>query len=113
MLKKILATLAALGAALSAVFYVLLRQSKEERKVEEAEKRAADAERIAEAQTAAREAESAVAKKKTELEAEDEELVERAHSGDSIDSFNAGLDLLRQQSERGNKRNSRAGSSRT
>ena len=82
-------------------------------KVEEAEKRAADAERIAEAQTAAREAESAVAKKKTELEAEDEELVERAHSGDSIDSFNAGLDLLRQQSERGNKRNSRAGSSRT
>ena len=113
MLKKILAALAALGAGLSTILYVLLKQSKEERKVEEAEKRVADAERIAETQTAAREAVCAVAKKKTELEAEDEELVERSHSGDSIDSFNAGLDLLRQQSERGNKRNSRSGSSRT
>lgn len=109
MLKKILAALAAIGGFLSAIFYVLMKQAKTERKLEEAEARAEQAERIADTQKAAREAESAVAVKKTELEAEDEKLNQRVHSGDTLDSFNAGLDLLRKQSERGDKRNTRAG----
>ena len=109
MLKKILAALAAIGGFLSAIFYVLMKQAKTERKLEEAEARAEQAERIADTEKATREAESAVAVKKTELEAEDGKLNQRVHSGDTLDSFNAGLDLLRKQSERGDKRNTRAG----
>ena len=109
MLKKILAALAAIGAFFSAIFYVLMKQAKTERKLEEAEAAAKDAERRANVQEAARKAENAVAKKKAELEAEDEKLNERVHSGNTLDSFNAGLDLLRKQSERGDKRNTRAG----
>ena len=109
MLKKILAALAAIGAFFSAIFYVLMKQAKTERKLEEAEARAENAERQAATQEAARKAENAVSKKKAELEAEDEKLIQRVHSGDTLDSFNAGLDLLRKQSERGNKRNSGAG----
>jgi len=108
MLKKILAGLAALGATLSAIFYVLMKQAKEERKVEAALAAAQDAERRADAQEAARKAENAVTKKKAEMEAEDEKLDQRVHSDDTLDSFNAGIDLLRKQSERGNKRNTRA-----
>lgn len=109
MLKKILAALAAIGGFLSAIFYVLMKQAKTERKLEEAEARAEQAERIANTEKAAREAEAAVAKKKTELEKEDAELNQRVHTGDNINSFNAGLDLLRKQAERGNKRNTSAG----
>ena len=109
MLKKILAALAALGAGASAIFYVLMRQAKDERERQEAELAAENAERRADAIEAARQAENAVSKKKAELEAEDEKLIQRVHSGDTLDSFNAGLDLLRKQSERGSKRNTRAG----
>ena len=109
MFKKILAALAAIGGFLSAIFYVLMKQAQTERKIEEAEARADQAERIADTEKAAREAESAVTVKKTELEKEDEKLSQRVHSGDTLDSFNAGLDLLRKQSERGDKRNTRAG----
>lgn len=109
MLKKILAALAALGAGASAIFYVLMRQAKDERERQEAELAAENAERRADAIDAARKAENAVSKKKAELEAEDEKLTQRVHSGDTLDGFNAGLDLLRKQSERGSKRNTRAG----
>lgn len=110
-LTKILAVFAGLGAFFSAVFYVLLRQAKDEQKIKDAEAKADAAERRADAMEAARKAENAVSKKKAEMEAEDEELSQRVHSGDVLDSFNAGLDLLRKQAERGNKRNSGAGSS--
>lgn len=113
MLKKILAALAAIGAFFSALFYVLMKQAKTEQKLEEAQARAEQAQRIADAQTAARVAENAVAKKKAELEAEDEELDKRVHSDDTLDSFNAGLDMLRRQTQRGNKRNTSAGSNGT
>ena len=109
MLKKILAALAALGAGLSAIFYVLMKQAKDQREAEEAEARAENAERRADAEAAARKAEEAVAKSIAQTEAEDEKLNQRVHSGDSLDSFNAGLDMLRKQTERGNKRNSGAG----
>lgn len=109
MVKKILAVLAAIGGFFSAIFYVLMKQAKAEQKLEEAEARAEQAERIADTQTAAREAEAAVAKKKTELEKEDAELNQRVHTGNNLNSFNAGIDLLRKQAERGDKRNTRAG----
>ena len=95
MIKKILAGLVALGGFLSTIFIFLFRQSKTEQK--------------AQAINAVREAEKAVAKRVKEREAENEELVERMHSGNNLDNFNAGLDLLRKQSESGRKRN--AGSS--
>jgi hypothetical protein len=109
MLKKILAALAAIGAFFSAIFYVLMKQAKAERKLEEAEAEAKQAESRADAMEAARNAENAVSKKLAETEAEDEKLNQRVHSGDSLDSFNAGIDMLRKQAERGNKRNTRAG----
>lgn len=109
MLKKILAALAAIGAFFSAIFYVLMRQAKAERKQEEAEAEAKQAESRADAMEAARNAENAVSKKLAETEAEDEKLNQRMHSGDGLDSFNAGIDMLRKQAERGNKRNTRAG----
>ncbi len=111
MLKKILAALAAIGAFFSALFYVLLRQAKDEQKIKDAEVKADAAERRADAMEAARKAENAVSKKKAETEAEDEKLNQRVHSGDTLDSFNAGIDLLRKQAERGNKRNTSAGNS--
>lgn len=111
MLKKILAALAAIGAFFSALFYVLLRQAKDEQKIKDAEVKADAAERRADAMEAARKAENAVSKKKAETEAEDEELSQRVHSGDGLDSFNAGLDMLRKQAERGNKRNTSTGNS--
>lgn len=109
MLKKILAALAAIGAFFSAVFYVLMKQAKDEQKIKEAEEKAEKAQSRADVQEAARNAENAVSKKKAELEAEDEKLNQRVHTGDGLDSFNAGIDLLRKQSERGNKRNTRTG----
>ena len=109
MLKKILAALAAIGAFFSALFYVLMKQAKDEQKIKEAEVKAEKAQSRADVQEAARNAENVVSKKKAELEAEDEELNQRVHSGDGLDSFNAGLDMLRRQAERGNKRNTSAG----
>ena len=108
-LNKILGAFAALGGGLSVIFYVLFKMAREERKAEEAESEAEKFQRIADVEKAAREAEKAVAKKKAELEAEDEKLNQRVHSGDGLDSFNAGIDMLRKQSERGSKRNTRAG----
>ena len=109
MLKKILAVLAAIGAFFSALFYVLMKQAKDEQKIKEAELAAEKAESRADAIDAARKAEEAVAKKRVQLEAEDEKLNQRVHTGDGLDSCNAGIDLLRKQSERGNKRNTRTG----
>ena len=109
MLKKILTALAAIGAFFSAYFYVLMKQAKIERKLEEEKAEAEQARRVANAEEAARKAEAAVAKKKAETEAEDEELNQRMHSDNGLDSFNAGIDMLRKQAERGNKRNTRAG----
>ena len=108
MLKKILAALAAIGAFFSAVFYVLMRQAKDEQKIKELQAAAEKAESRADAIDAARKAENAVSKKLAETEADDEKLNQRVHSGDGLDSFNAGIDLLRKQAERGSQRNTRA-----
>lgn len=112
MIKKILAALAAAGAFFSAVFFVLFKQAKLEHKLEQAESEKEDAARRENQINVVRGAENAVHKSIAEQEAENEELVERATAGNSLNSFNAGLDLLRKQSESGDKRNSRAGSAR-
>ena len=112
MLKKILAAWAALSSAASIVMLVLLKMFKADNQKIQAENKAEQAEKRADAEAAARKAEAAVARKKAETEAEDEKLNERVHSGDSLDSFDAGLDMLRRQSERGNKRNTGAGDTR-
>ena len=85
MLKKILAVLAGIGAALSAIFFVLFKQAKEERK--EAEEKADDLEENLDALKAGEKAEK-------ELKKENEELKEKAHSGNNLDAFNACNDLL-------------------
>lgn len=112
MIKKILAVLATIGGVFSAIFFVLFKQAKLERKLEEAENEKEEAARREEQTEAVRKAENEVHKSIAEQEADNEELVERMHSSDTLDGFNAGLDLLRKQSERGDKRNSRAGSAR-
>ena len=85
MLKKILAVLAGIGAALSAIFFVLFKQAKEERK--EAEEKADDLEENLDALKAGEKAEK-------ELKKENEELKQKAHSGSNLDAFNACNDLL-------------------
>ena len=110
MIKKILAFFAALGGIFSAVFYVLMKQSKDEQKKAEAE--AKNEKKKAEEAEALRKAENDVHKSIAKQEAKNEELVQRAGAGNNLDSFNAGLDLLRKQSERGNKRNTGSGSAR-
>lgn len=111
MLQRILKVLAGLGAAFSALFYVLMKQAKDEQKIEHAEARAEKAEQTAETVQEVHEAEKAVVEKLMEEKKEDEKLVEKVHSGDSLESFDAGLDLLRKQAERGSKRNTRSGES--
>ena len=85
MLKKILAVLAGIGAAFSAVFFVLFRQANEEKKAinEKYEDMSNNLDALADADKAEK-----------ELKKENEELKEKAHSGNTLDSFNACNDLL-------------------
>ena len=111
MIKKILAALAGLGAFFSALFFVLFKQAKTEQKLMKVEDEKEEAQKKVETLETVREAEKAVAQTAVELEKEDEELLQRSNAGNNLSSFSAGLDLLRKQSERGNKRNTSAGSS--
>ena len=99
MIKKILAILAGIGAFFSALFYVLFKQAKDEQKIQQLEAKAKQAEQAA-----------AIAQTKAELKKEDEALAQKSHSGAKLDNFNAGLDRLRKSSQRGQERNSGAGS---
>lgn len=94
MIKKLLAILAGIGSIFSAIFYVLLKQAKDEQKRDALEARAEEAEKAA-----------AVAQKNAELKKEDEALAQKSHSGAKLDNFNAGLDRLRKSSQRGKERN--------
>jgi len=83
--SKILAAFAMLGAGLSAIFYVLFKQAREERKVinDKYDDMSKNVDALADADKAA-----------NEVRKENEELVEKAHSGNSLDAFNACNDLL-------------------
>lgn len=112
MIKKILAVLTAIGGVFSAIFYVLFKQAKTERKLVEEQYEKAAAQKREEQSEAARKAENAVHKSIAKQEAENAELVERMRGPCDIDSFNAGIDLLRKQSENGDKRSAGTGSGR-
>ena len=85
MLKKILAVLAAIGAALSTVFYVLFREAKDQKKaIDEKYENMSD---NTEALKAGEIAENKVKK-------ENEELKKKINSSNTLDSFNACNDLL-------------------
>ena len=85
MLKKIFAVLAGIGAAFSAIFFVLFKQAREERKVinEKYDDMSKNVDALADADKAEK-----------ELKKENEELVTKAHSGSNLDAFNACNDLL-------------------
>ena len=85
MIKKILAILAAIGGVLSAVFYVLFKQSKDQTKA--AVKENKDLKQNLDAIKAADEA-------VTEVRKQNEELVEKAHGNNNLDAFNAINELL-------------------
>lgn len=85
MLKKILAILAGIGAALSAIFYVLFREAKDQKKAinEKYDNAAKNLDALAEGEKAEK-----------ELKQENEKLKEKAHNGNTLDSFNACNELL-------------------
>ena len=85
MIKKILAILAGIGAALSAVFYVLFQQKKDENKAinEKFENMSDNLDALAKADKA-----------ENEVKKENEELKQKINSGNTLDSFNACNDLL-------------------
>ena len=85
MLNKILAVLATIGAAFSAIFFVLFKEAREMRLAEEKEN-----ENLSTNLDALKEADKAEKEKKKE----NEELVRRVTGSNRIDSFDACNDLL-------------------
>lgn len=85
MLKKILAVIAGIGSALSAVFFVLFRQAKEEQK--EAEQKNKDLINNMDALQYSEHIQNEVKK-------QNEELVQKAHSCNNLDAFDACNELL-------------------
>ena len=85
MIKKILAILAGIGAALSAIFYVLFQQKKDENKAinEKFDDMKNNLDAITEANKAA-----------NEVKKENEEIKQKINSGNTLDSFNACNELL-------------------
>ena len=85
MLKKILAVLAGIASFFAAIFYVLFQQKKDENK--KINEKFDDMKNNLDALEAAENAEK-------ELKEVHEKLKEKAHSGNTLDSFNACNDLL-------------------
>jgi len=85
MLKKILAVLASIGAALSAIFFVLFRQAKEEKKNinEKYDNMSRNLDALKEADKAAE-----------KVRKDNEELEKKVNSSNTLDSFNACNELL-------------------
>jgi signal transduction histidine kinase len=85
MLKKILAILSAVGAFFSALFFVLFKKEKEEKKVitEKYDNMSKNLDALAEGEKAEK-----------ELKKENEELQEKAHNGNNLDNFDACNELL-------------------
>ena len=84
-IDKILVALAAIGTGLSAIFYVLMKQAKEERKSQEKKNKSlkANLEALAAADEAVREDRKA-----------NEELIKTVNSSNKLDAFNACNELL-------------------
>jgi hypothetical protein len=85
MLNKILAYLSAIGAFFSAIFFVLFKMAREERNAE-VEKSNNLNENLG--------AVMAGEKAEKEVKKENEELKEKVHNSNTLDSFNACTELL-------------------
>lgn len=96
MIKKVLALFAAAGSVFAAVFYVLMKQAKEERDIVKAQAKTAEEER---------DTSRNIQKEITRQEKENEEDLQKLNSDNDLNSFNAGLNLMRKQSEKGRSRN--------
>jgi Na+-translocating ferredoxin:NAD+ oxidoreductase RnfG subunit len=85
MLKKILAVIAAIGSALSAIFFVLFKQAKEEKKAinEKYDNMKENLDALTEADKAA-----------NKVRKDNEELKKKINSSNTLDSFNACNELL-------------------
>ena len=85
MLKKILAVIAAIGSALSAIFFVLFKQAKEEKKAinEKYDNMKENLDALTEADKAA-----------NKVKKENEELKKKINSSNTLDSFDACNELL-------------------
>lgn len=81
-LNKLLGILSAIGAVISAVFFVLFKQSKNEK--EQAIKEKEQAERTAEENSVAAEKIIEAEKARNEVLKSNEELIEKAHSGNKL-----------------------------
>ena len=92
MLKKILAILAGIGAAFSAIFFVLFKQANEEKKAEEEKNKTLEEKN--ENLNTNLDALKAAEKAEKEKQKENEELKQKAHNGNTLDSFNACNELL-------------------
>lgn len=84
-MNKIMKILAAIGSLFSAIFFVLFKQAKEERK-NEAEKN----KELIKNMDALQYSEYI----KNEVKKQNEELIEKAHGNNTLDAFNACNDLL-------------------
>lgn len=92
---KILSGLAVVGGIFSAIFYVLFKQAKDERRViEEAYQRTKEK---AEAQGHVIETQQAATTAGIKVQKENEEKIQQAHSGNNLDVFNACNELLSKQ----------------
>ena len=105
MIKKILTILSALGVFFSAVFYVLFKQTKDEKKIAELEVQKEKAEKKAAATEAVNQVNAKIAESMSEGERQSEDKRRKLNESNNLDSFNAGVELLRKQSEKGRKRN--------
>ena len=85
MLKKILSILAAIGAFFSAIFYILFKQAKEERKAEEEKNKD-----LINNMDAVQYSEHI----RNEVKKQNEELIEKANGDNTLDAFNACNELL-------------------
>ena len=85
MLKKILAVIAAIGSALSAIFFVLFKQAKEEKKAinEKYDNMKENLDALTEADKAA-----------NKVRKDNEELTQKARGDNKLDSFDACNELL-------------------
>lgn len=94
MWNKILGFFAGLASVFAAIFFVLFKQSKEERKLDEAERRADEAEIGNEALKANLEAVQAADQAVVEERKENAELMEKVNNSNNLDAFNACNELL-------------------
>ncbi|MBO7731539.1 MAG: hypothetical protein J6S67_03280 [Methanobrevibacter sp.] len=105
MIKKILAILSTIGGVFSAIFFVLFKKAKLEKHSKVAEMEAWIAEESAKRAQTESDTQKAIALALSMQEKKNEKKNSVLHANNELDSFNAGIELLREQSEKGQERN--------